>query len=135
MTNFIKIAVLYGLFALVATFANILTQAFVIYIYTASFHILISIIMGTGVGLIIKYILDKKFIFKYKVKNTKHESKVFTLYLIMGILTTLIFWGFELAFHLIYQSDSMRYIGGIIGLMIGYICKYFLDKRFVFQTV
>lgn len=135
MINSIKIAVLYGLFAIVSTFANILTQAFLIHIYTGSFHILISVFMGTGSGLIVKYILDKKFIFKYQIKNMKHESKVFTLYILMGILTTVIFWGFELAFHILYQNDLMRYLGGIIGLMIGYIFKYFLDKRFVFQTV
>lgn len=133
MINSIKIAVLYGLFAIAATFSNILTQAFLIYIYTGVFHILISIVMGTGVGLIVKYILDKKFIFKYQTQDIKHESKIFILYIIMGILTTFIFWGFELVFHIIYQSDVMRYLGGAIGLMIGYIIKYFLDKRFVFQ--
>ena len=65
----------------------------------------------------------------------KHESKVFTLYILMGILTTTIFWGFEFSFHILYQSNEMRYLGGVIGLMIGYIFKYFLDKRYVFQTV
>ena len=27
----------------------------------------------------------------------------------------------------------MRYLGGVIGLMIGYIIKYQLDKRYVFR--
>jgi hypothetical protein len=26
----------------------------------------------------------------------------------------------------------MRYLGGVIGLAIGYLTKYHLDKRFVF---
>lgn len=135
MINSIKIATCYGLFALVATITNIFTQVVSIYFYTGLLHIQISIIMGTATGLIIKYLLDKNFIFKYQTKNLKHETRTFILYLIMGILTTLIFLSFELGFHIIYQSDAMRYLGGIIGLIIGYILKYFLDKLFVFQSV
>ena len=36
----------------------------------------------------------------------------------MGIITTLLFWGTEYAFHLIYNTDEMRYVGGIIGLAL-----------------
>ncbi len=50
----------------------------------------------------------------------------------MGLVTTMIFWGFEYGFHLIFESKKMRYFGGIIGLAIGYFIKYHLDKRFVF---
>ena len=53
----------------------------------------------------------------------------------MGILTTMIFWGFELGFHYFFQTKEMRYLGGILGLMIGYICKYHLDKHYVFKMV
>ena len=28
----------------------------------------------------------------------------------------------------------MRYLGGMIGLAIGYLTKYHLDKRYVFRT-
>ncbi len=28
----------------------------------------------------------------------------------------------------------MRYLGGVIGLAIGYLTKYHLDKRYVFRT-
>ena len=43
----------------------------------------------------------------------------------MGLATTVIFWGFE--------TKEMRYLGGIIGLAIGYLTKYHLDKRYVFR--
>lgn len=135
MINSIKIATFYGLFAIVATLTNISTQIISMHFYTGLFHIQTSIIIGTATGLIIKYLLDKKFIFKYQTKNLKHESKVFILYLIMGIFTTFIFWAFEFGFQIIYESDAMRYLGGAIGLIIGYILKYFLDKFFVFQPV
>ncbi len=50
----------------------------------------------------------------------------------MGVVTTLIFWGFEMAFHLAFGTDGMRYLGGVIALLSGYVIKYRLDKRFVF---
>ena len=48
------------------------------------------------------------------------------------MVTTLVFWGTEFAFHLAFQTDAMRYLGGVIGLVIGYAIKYQLDKRYVF---
>lgn len=90
--------------------------------------------MGTGFGLVVKYILDKKYIFQYKTETTGHNRHIFFLYTVMGILTTFIFWSFEFGFHYIFETKEMRYLGGIIGLMIGYICKYYLDKKFVFKT-
>ena len=135
MIDSIRLATLYTAFAIVATFFNILAQDIFSYIYSGPFYILVSIIIGTGVGLVIKYVLDKKYIFKYKTQNAQHDGKVFMLYTLMGIFTTIIFWGFEFGFHAIFATKEMRYVGGVIGLMIGYICKYYLDKRFVFRTV
>lgn len=126
---------LYTAFAIVATLCNILAQDICNYLYSGDFSILISIIMGTGFGLVVKYILDKKYIFQYKTETAGHNRHIFFLYTVMGILTTFIFWGFEFGFHYIFETKEMRYLGGILGLMIGYICKYFLDKRYVFRTV
>ena len=134
MIDSFKLAMLYTAFAIVATLCNILAQDICNYLYFGDFSILISILMGTGVGLMVKYILDKKYIFKYKTDNAAHNRQIFFLYTIMGILTTMIFWGFEFGFHYIFETKEMRYLGGILGLMIGYICKYYLDKKFVFTT-
>ena len=135
MIDSVKLAMLYTAFAIIATFCNILAQNIFSYVYSGHFYIFISIVIGTGVGLVIKYVLDKKYIFKYKTQNTKHDGKVFMLYTIMGIFTTIIFWGFEFGFHAAFETKEMRYVGGVIGLMIGYLCKYYLDKHFVFRTV
>ena len=51
----------------------------------------------------------------------------------MGILTTIIFWVVEIGFDIIFKFDSAKYIGATIGLSIGYIAKYILDKNFVFK--
>ena len=135
MIDSFRLAMLYMAFAIVATLCNIITQDICSYLYSGDFSILISIIIGTGFGLVVKYILDKKYIFLYKTKNSGHNRQIFFLYTIMGILTTMIFWGFEFGFHYIFETKEMRYLGGILGLMIGYICKYYLDKRYVFRTV
>ena len=135
MIDSLKLATLYTIFAIIATICNILAQDICTHIYSGHFYIFISIIFGTAIGLVIKYILDKKYIFKYKTQNAQHDGKVFMLYTVMGIFTTIIFWGFEFGFHAIFETKEMRYVGGVIGLMIGYICKYYLDKRFVFRTV
>ncbi|OKH11061.1 UbiA family prenyltransferase [[Limnothrix rosea] IAM M-220] len=127
-----QIAALYGLFAIIATTANIGTQALVITIYTGSYAVTLSILAGTAVGLPIKYILDKLYIFKFKAKNLAHDSNLFFLYAFMSLFTTALFWGTEYLFHWLFHTDAMRYLGGVIGLMAGYTLKYSLDKRFVF---
>jgi hypothetical protein len=52
----------------------------------------------------------------------------------MGLATTFIFWGFEFGFQHLFETKEMRYLGGIIGLAIGYLTKYQLDKRYVFRA-
>lgn len=124
---------LYSLFAIISTIANIASQDISIRLYDDSFGVLLSVIIGTGAGLVVKYLLDKKYIFKFKVDNLKHDSHTFVLYTIMGLVTTVIFWGFEFGFDYYFNSKEMRYLGGIIGLAIGYWIKYHLDKKFVFR--
>ena len=87
---------------------------------------------GTMVGLIIKYLLDKRWIFYDQGAGLKDHSQKFSLYTAMGITTTAIFWATETAFWLIWQTDMMRELGAVIGLSIGYVVKYNLDRRFVF---
>ena len=123
----------YSLFALIATIINLFTQFISLAIYSQDFSLYIAMFFGTLTGLIAKYILDKKYIFYYVVKDKKENSQKFILYSIMGVFTTLIFWGFEIGFDYIFDSEIAKYIGAIIGLSIGYITKYFLDKKFVFK--
>ena len=50
----------------------------------------------------------------------------------MGVFTTLIFWGTELGFNAVFASGKAKYVGAVIGLTVGYVIKYFLDRKFVF---
>ncbi len=128
-----KLAINYGIFALIATAANIGAQDLVIRTYSGTFDILASVIVGTGVGLVVKYILDKRYIFRFRARSVAHDTRTFALYTVMGLATTVVFWGFEFGFLHLFETKEMRYLGGIIGLAIGYLTKYHLDKRYVFR--
>jgi putative flippase GtrA len=127
-----RIAILYTLFAVLSIFINIGSQMLSISVYKGPFSVEISILVGTILGLPLRYFLEKRYIFAFTSKNLAHDGKLFVFYSTMGVVTTLIFWGTEYAFHLIYDSDFMRYIGGLVGLTIGFFIKYQLDKKYVF---
>ena len=127
-----KIAVLYTLFAVLSTAINIGSQMLSIWIYKGPLSVEISILVGTVMGLPLRYFLEKRYIFNFTSKNLVHDGKLFVFYSAMGVITTLIFWGTEYTFHLIYDSDFMRYLGGVLGLSIGFYVKYQLDKKYVF---
>lgn len=129
-----KLTLNYLMFAFLATAANIGTQDIVIRGYSGAYAIIISVVVGTSVGLIVKYVLDKRYIFLFRAKNAVHGSRTFLLYSLMGLATTAIFWCFELGFHYVFETKEMRYLGGVLGLIIGYLLKYRLDRRFVFSA-
>lgn len=123
----------YIIFAIIATITNIAVQAICFNFYKGPFSLQVAIIFGTASGLVLKYLLDKKFVFSHSTENLKAEGQTFTLYTLMGVFTTIIFWGIEWLFYLFLQFDWAKYLGAIIGLSIGYIIKFYLDKKFVFN--
>lgn len=127
------IALWYALFAFISTVVNIAFQYLSFLVYSGYLSLYVAMFAGTVAGLILKYILDKKYIFFHKPKSKKDDGKKFFLYSLMGIFTTFIFWGFEIGFDYIYESQNAKYIGAVVGLSIGYVVKYFLDKKFVFK--
>lgn len=127
-----RLAILYGVLAAIATVANIGGQDLFLRVYDGQYAISGSIFFGTGLGLVVKYLLDKRYIFKFKVDNAAHDVRVFLLYTLMGVVTTFIFWGVEFGFEYLFNSKEMRYLGGVLGLAVGYLIKYGLDKKFVF---
>lgn len=126
------ITLLYTSFAIFSTLINIGSQMLSMWIYKGLYAVEISILIGTATGLPLRYSLEKRYIFAFNSDNIKHDGQLFVRYSFIGIFTTAIFWGTEYAFHLIFANESMRYIGGIIGLAIGFYVKYRLDKKYVF---
>ncbi len=122
----------YLLFAVLATVANLATQEFVIRI-TPVAPLTLSILMGTAAGFILKYLLDKKWVFDDAYSGHRKELQKITLYGAFSVLTTLVFWGFEVAFWVIWRTDFAKYTGAVLGLAIGYAAKFVLDRTFVFK--
>ncbi len=102
--------------------------------YTGFASIYLALFIGTFAGLVVKYLLDKNFIFYHVTTTQKENVKNFGLYSLMGIFTTMIFWGTEIGFDTVFEDENAKYIGGLIGLAVGYVIKYFLDKKYVFVT-
>lgn len=132
LDTLLMLAIKYSIFAAISTLFNLLFQYFSFGLYSGFGSLYVAMFFGTLAGLIVKYVLDKKFIFYHEVKDKKDDAKKFALYSLMGVFTTIIFWGTEIAFNAILEGSNAKYIGAIIGLSIGYVIKYFLDKKYVF---
>lgn len=127
------IALRYILFAVLSTALNILFQYLSFMLYGGFLSLYVAMFIGTVAGLVLKYILDKKYIFFHTPKSKRDDGRKFFLYSLMGLFTTFIFWGFEIGFDALFVNENAKYIGAVIGLSIGYVVKYFLDKKFVFK--
>ena len=122
----------YALFAAISTLVNLLFQWISFLFYGGWGSLYLAMFIGTLAGLVAKYILDKKWIFYHTTKDKKDDAKKFILYSFMGLFTTIIFWGTEITFNALFESPNAKYLGAVIGLSIGYVIKYFLDKKYVF---
>jgi putative flippase GtrA len=128
------IAIKYLLFAMLASLANIATQYASLSVYSGLYGLYMAMCCGSLTGLVVKYLLDKKYIFYFEGQSRREDVQKFIRYSLMGVVTTLIFWGCELSFDALFHFEAAKYVGALLGLLIGYIIKYNLDKRFVFQV-
>lgn len=128
-----ELVIRYSTFAVVATLVNLASQRVVLNLLPGHYGFALAVLVGTAAGLIVKYVLDKKWIFFDRSSGAATHGRKFGLYTAMGIVTTAIFWGSETLFWLTWQTELMRELGAVIGLAIGYIVKYNLDRRFVFR--
>lgn len=122
----------YTAFAVLATLVNLLTQRLVLAAIDGGAGFALAVFCGTATGLVVKYVLDRKWIFHDRSTGLATHGRKFGLYTAMGIVTTLIFWGTETAFWLAWRTELAREAGAVLGLAVGYVVKYNLDRRFVF---
>jgi putative flippase GtrA len=128
----------YGGFAALAILANLGAQRMVLAAAGADggahsgAAFLLALAIGTTVGLALKYLLDRRWIFHDRTRGARAQGRQFALYSATGLFTTAIFWGSETAFWLIWRNDAMREAGAVLGLIVGYVVKYQADRRFVF---
>ncbi|KIM12826.1 MAG: hypothetical protein KU37_00050 [Sulfuricurvum sp. PC08-66] len=133
-TKLTQLITRYLAFALLASAANLSVQAISQSLYTQHYSLYVAMFFGTLVGLLVKYNLDKRYIFRYIALHQWENSISFVFYSFMGVFTTLIFWGVEILFDRLIDASWGSYLGATIGLAIGYSIKYQLDKHFVFRS-
>ena len=131
----VELILKYSVFAIISIFANIFIQELTITLtQNLPFSLYISLGTGTIAGMLLKYFLDKRYIFFQTSKDIQDNLLMFAKYSFFAIFTTLIFWSFELGSFYLFKSSFTKYCGAVIGLSIGYFTKYQLDKKFVFDA-
>ncbi|MHA1670731.1 MAG: GtrA family protein [Promethearchaeota archaeon] len=92
---------------------------------------LIGSIAAVGITYIIKFFLDKFIVFKKGGTQIKETSKEFLKYFGFAILTTIENVGIQ--FLLTNLMKTPLEISFIIALSIGYLTKFYLDRKYVFN--
>jgi putative flippase GtrA len=123
---------LYLLFAAISTVANLVAQELTARVSPVA-PLTMSILVGTVVGFATKYVLDKKWIFADPYAGRREEFRKIWLYGAFSVLTTLIFWSFEVAFWTVWGTSTAKYSGAVLGLAIGYALKFVLDRTYTFR--
>jgi putative flippase GtrA len=125
---------LYVFFAALATAVNLASQWTSLELYRGQGALPLAMVCGTLTGLALKYALDRHWIFRDRSFGIVMHMRKFSFYTLMGIATTALFWLTELAFDALSPGGSLRFLGAVIGLAVGYTAKYRLDRRFVFRA-
>lgn len=92
---------------------------------------LVGSIVAVGVTYIIKFFLDKYLVFKKKGEELKETSIEFMKYFGFAILTTIENIGIQ--FLLSNFLNTPLEISFVVALSIGYLTKFFLDRKYVFN--
>lgn len=127
-----SLALRYALFAALAAGTNTGVQCLAGLSAEGPWSLYLRMAAGTAAGVIVKYLLDKRFIFYYTPPSRRQEAFKFLLYTSLSVVTTAVFWVTELLFHELLAFEGSEYLGAALGLTLGYTLKYRLDKRFVF---
>lgn len=122
----------YGAFAVLATLANLGAQRAVLLAGDDAVRIAAAMLAGTAVGLVVKYLLDKRWIFYDATRGARDTGRQFGLYSAMGLVTTAIFWASQTGFWLTFGTHAARELGAVLGLTVGYVVKYRLDRAYIF---
>lgn len=122
----------YVVFAIIAGLANLATQEAAVQALPLA-PIMASVLAGTAVGFVVKYLLDKYYVFLDGYDGHVAELRKVALYGAFSVATTLLFWGVELSFWYLWNTVEAKYIGAVLGLSVGNWLKYLLDRTWVFS--
>jgi putative flippase GtrA len=122
----------YVLFVIIASVMNLVTQGIVFGLAPVQ-PLTVSILAGTGIGFVVKYCLDKRWIFFDDYGGAAKEVRKIVLYCAFSVAITLVFWVFEISFFLVGGTNLAKYTDAEIGLAIGNYVKYLLDRAYTFN--
>jgi len=91
---------------------------------------LIGSIAAVGIAVGIKFFLDKYIVFKKSSLKIKETSQEFFKYFGFAILTTILNVGIQFTLTNIFKPPLE--VSFAVALTIGYIIKFFLDRKYVF---
>ena len=126
--------ILYVVFAIIVTITNLSSQRLVLNFLTGNVGYFVALLTGTIVGVVLGYILDKNWIFKDPIMSLSKTGKQFFLYAMTGAIHTPIFWLTESVFWFVWKTSEMRELGAILGLILAYTVKYFILRRYIFNS-
>ena len=129
-----ELLILYIVFAIIVTITNLSSQRLVLSFLTGNVGYFAALFIGTFIGVVLGYFLDKNWIFKDPVMSSKAMGKQFFWYAMTGAIHTPIFWLVESVFWFTWRTDGMRELGAVLGLVIAYTIKYFILRRYVFNV-
>jgi putative flippase GtrA len=92
---------------------------------------LMGSIVAVGITYLIKFFLDKLIVFQKKEIKLKATSKEFLKYFIFAIFTTIENVGIQFIITNFFKAPLI--ISVIVALSIGYLTKFFLDRKYVFK--
>lgn len=104
-----------------------------LYCSTSPFNMpeLVGSIVAVGITYITKFFLDKFIVFKSTESSIKDTSKEFVKYLGFAVLTTIENIGIQFIMTNFFKTPLE--ISFVFALSIGYLTKFFFDRRYVFN--
>lgn len=130
----LSLATRYAAFALFSTAVNWAMQLAILRTIPGRFSIYAALFVGTGAGFVVKYLLDKNYIFQHASANRTQEAWVLALYLGTSIVMTAFYLVSQAVIFFVYGEGVVYYASGTAVLLLGYAIKFALDGRFVFGT-
>lgn len=124
---------LYLCFAVLSSGVNLLTQWLLMSNLAGRYAFGVALIGGTATGWIVKYLLDKRVVFRHRSEGNLQLAENMATHAGAGVFTTLLFWIIEIVFHLFVPLDGAMYIGAALGLAISYTVRYQIDRLYVFH--
>ncbi|ACV69116.1 GtrA family protein [Desulfohalobium retbaense] len=131
----VRFTLLYATFVAVGIVTNLGIQVTVAAALTTPLKIYLGMGLGALGSMVVKFHLDRRYIFSCGPGSLRQKGRQFAFYSLFGVVNILCFWTAELTFHFLFQPAAMRYLGALLGLVVGHSLKYRMDKHLVFGAL